>query len=48
MPYSVDLNDWLLDYMPEAHQALKYISSMDAWYEAVLTIWQDAGSPNIS
>lgn len=40
MPNAVDLNDWLLENAPEAYEALKYVSNMDAWYEAALEIYQ--------
>ena len=45
-PYSTELNDWLLFRMPDAHRALQYVSSMDAWYEAALTLWIEDGAPN--
>lgn len=44
-PYAPELNDWLLFRMPDAHRALSYVSSMDAWYEAAVTIWIEDGAP---
>ena len=44
-PYSTELNDWLLFRMPNAHRALQFVSSMDAWYEAALTLWIEDGAP---
>jgi|11_taG_2_1085331.scaffolds.fasta_scaffold07960_5 hypothetical protein len=45
-PYSTELNDWLLFRMPDAFKALQYVSDMDAWYHAALTIWIEDGAPD--